>query len=196
MTKICKSIDELIDRINPCWPSISEIRLEARKKGIWKEVQHELQKRYRTKKRMTNNTEPVFSDTELPAQELVKTFLYADDVSWSMNDLRKEAKSRGLKWSDIQREFRRIRHDSDAKLGEALSRNERILDVKYPHWEIGYEEGMSEAWFERMTRMEKAIEDMYFEKNISKMDIAYYTDMPIDEVDLTINSLQRRRNEG
>ena len=167
--------------------------LEGTKTEIWQEVQCELQKRNHPKGNTDkdNRKEHRLDKAEKTAKELVQTFLHSDDASWGMSDLRKEAKNKGLKWTDIQRELRRVKYENDAKLGEALSRNERILEVKYPHWEIGYERGISDAWFERFLRLENAVVDM-MNNGVPLDKIAYYTDLPEEELKKIIESLNNR----
>lgn len=132
-------------------------------------------------------------ESKTNAQELVQTFLYSDNHSRTISDLHNEAKRKGIKWSDIQREFRRIKYERDAKLGKALSRNEVILDVKYPYWEIGYERGMSDALFERFLRLENFVREM-LDCDISMDKIAYYTDLSEEELQKIIQTLKKRKN--
>ena len=88
---------ELIEKYDPCWPTIEEIRVEARKKGIWKEVKQELKRIYRKKMRdhRQSEGEKAISESEKIAAELVQTFLYSDSIHWGMADLRKETKKKG-----------------------------------------------------------------------------------------------------
>ena len=88
------SIDEFVDQYSLGCSSISEIRLGARKKGIWKEVRRELQKRYHIKDdtEKADGKEPCLNEVERTAKELVQIFLRSDDAYWGMRDLRREAK--------------------------------------------------------------------------------------------------------
>lgn len=133
------------------------------------------------------------AETKIVAQELVQTFLYSDNHSRTIGDLHNEAKSKGVKWSDIKREFRRIKYERDDKLGEALSRNEKILDVKYPYWEIGYERGMLDALFERFLRLENVVREM-LNCGVLMNKIAYYTDLSEEELQKMVKSLKSQDN--
>ena len=72
------------------------------------------------------------------------------------------------------------------------SPNKRLSEVKYPYWEIGFDEGLGQAWDERKIRIDEAIKGM-LESGITLKEIQYYTEVPPNELERIFDGIHRRK---